>query len=821
MHAPFEISVGKKRLEEIIKAFPADSKYWNEAENRFQFVDRLLTECLGWERPNMRVEAKDDLGGKADYLLGQPIKAVLEAKKEAILFKSLPTGNPSRVRKIRPLIDTSKAFEKAVNQVLQYCLMQGAQIAIVCNGPQLALFQSMIPGSSPLDGECFFFNGFKSYIEYFDDLWSILSPEGITENRAFQLLALHRNPRIPPKASEFISEPARYRYRNDFQENLRVLSSVLLDEIEENSDLKSSFYSECYVPLEANNRNLLLSKRIIEARYRRAGGDGVAPSALEASAKAGREGELVFNDPKIVGNAGSKPIVIIGDVGVGKSSFFENLYEKLDQSEKAQTYFLRIDLGIKANLSKDVKSFVINAIPSTLSKKYNIDIFDTGFVSSIYHQEIEAFDRSIKGGLKEVDEDEYKKERIKFLGDLVDRQDSHLHASLGHLAKGQNKQIVLIMDNADQRSFSVQQEAFLIAQELAATRNMTVFVALRPSTFYLSKASGALSGYQNKLLTISPPPADKVIEKRLTFALRVAEGKVDPVALSGIRLQLGNVVSFLQATLRSIGSNRDIQAFLSNITGGNTRAVLELVTSFFGSPNVDSQKIVRIEQQTGNYKVPIHEFTKHALLGEYAYFNANSSLVAFNIYDVNIPDPREHFLSSLIISYLSSNVGIRDNDGFISGESILSEMATHGFVEDQSRHALRRLSAKRLIETPHAHYRELPVDEHEPPEQFYFRATSIGIYHVRYWTGNFSFLDATSTDTPIFDQDVRDAISGMAPSFNIGVRYERTETFRRYLEDQWHAANIGANYYNFSALLKQHAKSFVTVKAFLDKYREN
>jgi hypothetical protein len=59
------------------------SNHWNEAENRFQFVDRLLTECLGWERPNMRVEVLDELGGKSDYVLGQPANAVLEAKREA------------------------------------------------------------------------------------------------------------------------------------------------------------------------------------------------------------------------------------------------------------------------------------------------------------------------------------------------------------------------------------------------------------------------------------------------------------------------------------------------------------------------------------------------------------------------------------------------------------------------------------------------------------------------------------------------------------------------------------------------------------------
>ena len=809
---------GLSRIKRIIESFPPDSPHWNEAQNRFQFIDRLMTECLGWERPNMTVEETDEAGGRSDYVLGKPAKAVLEAKREAVYFESLPVGKPSMVRKLGPMLAASKTFTQAVNQVLQYCVLKGAPIAIVCNGPQLAVFQALTPGFPPLEGECFFFNGFSSYSENFVLLWSLLSPEGITENRASRELAQYRNPRIPPKASEFIPEPKRFRYRNNFQENLRELSSLLLDDIEDNPQFKSAFYRECYLPLEANNRHLLLSKNIIAARYKRVGGDGIAPSAMDEVAKIDEKGKVAIGDEAFIGAAGSRPIVVIGDVGVGKTSFFENLYEKLDQSEKANTFFLHINLGIKANLSTDVKTFVLAELPAALRRRYGVDIDSEEFVNAIYYDELRRFDRSVKGAsLKAIDPNAYAKERIEFLAGLVARKDSHLHAALAHLSRGRGKQIILIMDNADQRKFEVQQEAFLIAQEFAATRNLVVFVALRPSTFYESKLTGALSGYQHKILTISPPPADELIQRRLTFALRVAEGQIEPAALSGIRLRLGAIVSFLHATLRSIRSNDAIRFFLSNITGGNMRAVVELITGFFGSPNVDSQKIVKIEEEQGNYRVPLHEFTKHALLGEYAYFNAQSSQVACNIFDVSAADPREHFLASLMISYLISNIGIRDNDGFISGDNLLGEMIKYGFVDDQVRHAMRRLAARRLIETPHAHYRELKVDEREYPEQFYYRATSTGIYHLRFWTGSFAFLDATSTDTPIFDQAVREEVCNLAPSFDIKDRYRRASLFRDYLEAQWNSANIGASYYDFLALLAQEHEAFAAVRSVVER----
>jgi GTPase SAR1 family protein len=817
MQALFELTEGQKRLASIVSAFPAESPHWNEAQNRFQFIDRLLIECLGWEPPYISVEDRDALGGKADYVLGNPAKAILEAKREAQRFNVPPIGEPHHVRKMQPLLKACKNFEQAVEQVIPYCAMRGAQIAIVCNGPQLAIFQTMIVGQSPLEGECFFFDGLESYLENFPLLWSLLSPEGINENRAYRDLSLHRNPRIPPKASIAIPEPTKWRYRSQFQENLRLLASLLLEEVEDNPLLKNSFYKECYVPIDANNRHLLLSKNIIAARYKRVGDDGAAPIALDAATSVDAEGDFQINDPTLAMAISSRPVVVIGDVGVGKTSFFENLFEHLDVSEQANTYFIHVDLGVKANLASDVKSFVMLEIPTILKRRYNVDIEKKEFVNSIYHEELKDFDASVRGALKSVDPTAYEKERIDFLKEKVGIRDAHLHASLGHLAKGRNKQIILVMDNADQRTFEIQQQAFLIAQELAATRNLLVFVALRPSTFYQSKITGTLSGYQNKVLTIAPPPADEVLERRITFAVRVAEGKIAPATLKGIRLHLKSIVLFLHATLRSIRTNELIRQFLSNITGGNTRLVIELVTGFCGSPNVDSEKIVKIEEQSGDYRVPLHEFTKHALLGDYAYFNPLSSVVGCNIFDVSSADPREHFLASLIIAYVSSSLGIKDNDGFVSGSAIVTEMTSLGFFKAQTQQALRRIATKRLIETPHAHYREIPVLDSEPPEQFHYRATSIGVYHVRFWTGAFTFLDATATDTPIFDVTARDEVIKLAASFDTADRYNKAVCFKQYLERQWQASNLNTNYYDLEAIFDLQGDSFKSVETFINR----
>jgi GTPase SAR1 family protein len=352
---------------------------------------------------------------------------------------------------------------------------------------------------------------------------------------------------------------------------MRNVASVLLDTVEDNPSVKDDFFRECYVPLEANNRHLLLSKNIISFRYKRVSDDGIAPARFGTSVADGR----IQLDEAAQGVALSgQPIVVIGNVGVGKTSFFENLFGQLDPQEKQSTIYLHLDLGHKATLSVDVKSYILHNLPMVLRDKYGIDIEAATFVDQLYAADLERFDNGVEGKLKAVSPSDYERARITFLQRRVNEVDSHLQRSLRYLARSVHRQIVLVVDNADQRSFETQQEAFLIAQELASSRDLLVFVALRPSTFYLSKLTGALSGYKNRVLTISPPPADEVIRRRIAFALRVAEGKTAPAALQGIRLNLTSIVLLLEATLRSIRSNQQIRTFLSNITGGNTRLVI-------------------------------------------------------------------------------------------------------------------------------------------------------------------------------------------------------------------------------------------------------
>ena len=573
--------------------------------------------------------------------------------------------------------------------------------------------------------------------------------------------------------------------------------------------MKKRFYNECYADTGALSRDALISQQVLKARYASLFPPQEGSPTLEP-AKAENEAGGLTN--QILTEALAKrPIVLLGDVGVGKTSFLEDLIYIRASKEFDNSLLIYIDLGSKAALNTDIRAHALSEIERQLYAKYGVDVYEDGFVRGVYDLDIKRFRRSFRvASLKDNDE-ATEVEINKFLYETVANKPEHLRRSVEHLASGRQKQVIFMIDNADQRTTTIQQEAFLIAQELAQNWNALVFIAVRPQTFFQSKRAGVLAAYPHKVFTIEPPRPEIVIEKRLLFALKVAEGKIPASMLQGVRLSIDSMAHFLKALLYSLEHNRSLTEILANISGGNIRAVVEFVTQFIGSPNVEAEKIVRIQAQSGRYNIPLHEFSKAAILGDYSHFNPNSSL-AMNLFDVQNPDPREHFLCSLIVAFLMYEHTAKDKDEFVQSSVILSSMQALAFLPNQIEGALRRLTNKRLIETTERITFEEDAAGLVGAMPHGFRVTTIGAYHLRRWLGTFAYLDALLFDTPIFDEQATSTISQNFESFDIQHRLERTTAFRNYLSAAWDASGLQVPYFDWRAVVKEGQDQFDAVR---------
>ncbi len=815
-HSNVSLDEGRQNLARLLKGASEEHRDWNEAETRFHLIDRILVECLGWPKDPARFKVESHADGDfRDYVLGSPELVVWEAKRAGLHFDFPADASAKVVQSIQSIFAVSKSAERALRQVQAYCNDSGIEFAVVCNGHQLIAFSAICIGHSWFKGRALVIRSQKHLEEEFPQVWQCLSPDGMFERRLYYLLTAGATPSIPRKLNTLLLRFPAFRYLSNLQVNLRAVSDLLLEDIVSTEGMRAQFYRECYCGTGALSRDALVSEKILEARYAALFSATEQSPLLEPAAQQSQEPSLA--NQILTEALARRPVVLLGDVGVGKTAFLEQLMLVRAPQEFARAITIYIDLGSKAALDYDLRAFVIAEIERQLFDRYAIDLQQDNFVRGVYDPEVKRFRSSFKAAIYKSNKAKLDEQLEQRLVELVTNRPEHLRRSIQHVAKARLRQIIIIIDNADQRAAEVQESAFIIAQEFAQHWEALVFIAVRPQTFFQSKRAGALSAYPHKVFTILPPRPELVIEKRLVFAVKIAEGKVAAEALQGVQLNLSSVAAFLRVLLRSLERNRDLTEILANITAGNIKAVVEFVRRFIGNPNVEADKIVSIEStEPGTYTIPLHEFSKAAILGDYSHFVPDSSL-AMNLFDVESADRKEHFLCLMVISFLLAGSTPRDRNEFITTALLRGEMQHWGFLPDQTDKALRRLTNKRLIETTE----RITFEEDligligDIPEAF--RATSIGAYHVRRWAGDFSYLDAMVFDTPIFDESARDAVSGDRESFDIVDRYARTLTLRNYLSDTWNTAALRPSYFDWHEAVKLGQGNFEAVRRAMER----
>ena len=809
------IATGQEALARLIESVSTDELGRNEAETRFHIIDRILTDCLGWPRDLVHVEQSGPDHTYTDYELGAPRCAIWEAKRQSHTFELPATVEDRAIRDLPSVMALSDEATAAIQQVQTYCISRGVEVAVATNGFQLIAFlATRSDGMPPLSGRCLVVSSPDQLAEEFPRVWQTLSPAGVAERRLRRLLNAGEDQPLPPKLSSRLSSYPRYRYPSELQTTLRTLGELLLIDAIEAADVEEQFYRECYCESGTLSQHALVSKRMLKARYtamfdRAAASPKITPIET-ATDKSPMAEELAME------TTSGRPIILIGDVGVGKTSFLKHLMYVTAREEFNNALYLYIDLGSKGALSEELKTFVLTEMEQQLYDRYEIDVNEDRFVRGVYHGDVMRFRKGIFGSLREQDPDQYEGKVRDLLGTKLQSRDQHLRAAMAHLVRGQRKQVVIVLDNADQRDYDVQQAAFIIGQNFAKDWGAAVFLAVRPQTFHRSKQVGSLTAYPHRVFTISPPRVDRVIGRRLVFALNLAEGNTSARWLADVELQLPNIGYFLRALIHSLSVNSDLVEFLSNITAGNIRAVVEFVASFIGNANVDAKKIIRIMEEGGRYTIPIHEFWKAALVGEYSYYDSTSSM-ALNLFDLTRADPQEHFLVPMILGFLDSDDEHRTDEGFVYSKDIVAEMQNWSFAVDVTEGALRRANNKRLLETP----QRVTFDEDEGgligrlPE--FFRISTLGAYHLRRWIGEFAYLDAMAFDTPVIDDATREELAATVESFAIEDRLHRALSFRTYLARAWRGSDLAPRYFDWSLVMKMGERSFDRVAKVVAK----
>jgi GTPase SAR1 family protein len=798
----------RSNLEKIKKEFDGlDTSTLNEANTRFKLIDGLLIDCLNWEKTDISCE--DSYEGKyTDYILSLfRSVAVVEAKKTGNYFE-LPIGKQKLFQPLKSVYKDNKNIKGAIDQVMGYCHRRSIQIGIICNGWQLIAFianrNDSIP---PLEGNALVVPSLDIFISEFKTIWNCLSKNGLETGHLQKMLLGKSEIELPSKLSSTIYQYPGIKNRNPFQIELEIISDLVLEDVIKEKEIEKDFLISCYCKSGALSNYSLVSKEILSTRYNYLFEDGDRKASLQQIAnKKGLSGELV----ELFANSLSKrPVLLVGDVGVGKSTFIDylRLVEAPKVFEKAISF--KIDLGSRAIVALDMKRAIIGLIKEQLSNTYGIDIEEDDFVRHCYFQELQKFKSNIRvKRLYDVNPDKALEKEIEFLTDKVEDEVGHLKASLSYVCKNQSKQIIIFIDNCDQRSDQDQESAFLIAQEFSSDWPMIVFISIRPETYHRTKKeTGALSGYHTKAFTIPPPRIDDVIKKRLQFAQKITSGEV---ALS----KLENNTSFsklhllISAFLYSMEVNQHLLTFLNNVSNENIRKAIELVKKFFGSGHVDMEKIINIFEKEGRYNIPLHELLRSVIYGDNIHFSPNSSEI-INVFDIRYPKPNDHFVVLMLLGLLDDYSKNSRNHGFVSIEEVYSYLQGVGYIPSQIDSVLNFSYTRKLFETSQKGD-QLDVQN----SHLQIRVTNSGIYHLRFLIQSFTYIDAIIVDTPILSDSFKGDILN---ELNIEKRLNRAITFKNYLDEQWSLSNIVSKHFSWETYSAELNEDIDRIKSRITK----
>ena len=330
-----------------------------------------------------------------------------------------------------------------------YCSKRGVQYAVICNGHQLIAFlATRWDGVSPLEGNCLVCDGHLKIATEFSTIWQNLSPEGVGDKRLTRLLIKGEIEGIPRKLSTHITNYHYYRYRNDSQTTLRTLAELLIEDVPNTQELEEQFYNECYCESGALSQYALLSKAILNARYTALSLQDQGHPTIRKIKKSRKESALDLNT--INGAIANRPFVILGDVGVGKTSFLKNLIYKVAREEFGRAVYIYIDLGSQAALEEHLEDFVRKEFNQQLFDRYQIDLHSGNFVRNVYRKEIERFKTGIYENIYNTNNALYEIKLVELLEEKLKDTGRHLTTSIRNLVRGQSRQVILILDNADQ-----------------------------------------------------------------------------------------------------------------------------------------------------------------------------------------------------------------------------------------------------------------------------------------------------------------------------------------------------------------------------------
>lgn len=740
----------------------------NEAQTRYDVIDRMLREVLGWKHGHVAVEehSEGDHAGYVDYLLRLGDHTiVVEAKRAGAAF---PTPTRRSQLKLNGTVLGTGEIAAAIQQAEGYARDKKADVVVVTNG-MCWCFYSMV-ARTPDDYATLMFP--LTDLSHAQLLFDNLSEAAVEAGSVTRIT--NQLPRMEDRLLSVIRDSDGRIDRNNIADHITpaLNNALYADALLSNDDA----LSKCFITTEARSKfDALLGMHLSDPKP-----TTVTPAPRIKTGKHSGHLEQVLERA----TTGFAPPVtlIIGPVGAGKSTYLRH-FEKLSGRnilKKIKAHWIYIDFE---EMGKEgaPRSFMYKKLREYLLAEHPDNPTDyNDLVMPAYKEEIAGLARGPLAQIYTTDKVEFNRRTTDYIQRDFEAVEPYVDKLLRFIC---SKQVcVIVLDNVDLYE-DESLETIVFAEGLALSKRVHchMIVSLRERTFVKHRTDSAFDAYELRKLWLDPPPFRSVLSSRLTYAKKILEGHSAQVLLSnGMHLAVPDLSHFFNIVQTSVLRGMAGE-YIESVSDLNIRRGLTLVTNFLTSGHIQADRAISnyIKGDT-KYYFPFHEIFKGTMLGQWKHYKEDRS-DCINLFDSHLGIRKLRLLRLHVLMHLVV-CAQHESSLEVPVDDCINLFTNLGASEGHVIETLRFLQKHSLIRTATAE--DATVGNR-------VIAARSGGYYAKVLSHKMVYVESCMLDTAIDDREAWNALNDLTVAVenegSIGQRMElrrsRLTSFINYLED--------------------------------------
>lgn len=691
-------------MDNAQKAFNKLKKKWlisideimTESETRFQVIDLILTNVLGWDRKEIKIEPHID-SGYIDYLVraeGRG-KLVIEAKKASKIL--IDTRNP-RMNYYQLNGAALKSARDGIKQARNYCSDTGVPFAVLTTGIEWIGFMALrTDGKPPSDGKAIVFPSLESISDNFATFFDFFSKDSIlnelhkvrfNEAEGRSVDSLERSYQVVEKKQITLLRKSKFASDMDqiFAEFFGSISDENNREMLARCFVETKESKETDISLQKIAKNLLNQIEVVSSDK------GEELQEQIRSAILTRRGEFVL---------------IIGNKGAGKSTFIDRFFSLiLDTDLRKKSLVIIIDLANSSGDSNTIVEWLLESLKDKLESilfKNTTPTYEQ--LQGVFYKQYQRWMVGEHKYLYEKDKNEFK---IKF-GDyiskfIIDHPQKYVTYLLNDAIRSRVLMPCLVFDNTDHFPQQFQEEVFQFAQSIHRSVFSFIICPITDRTVWQLSKEGPFQSYSTRSFYLPVPSAKEILSRRVVFIRQELDKEKQErgkyFLKRGISLNISDMKAFAACIEDILVKTDYVARMVGWLSNHDIRRSLRISQRIITSPFVLLEDLVKTFLSGQTLLVQPYIISKALILGDYKWFNSENSEFVLNVFTVNPKKITSPLLKlSLLRLLIDKDNQYKDpEETYLSVDNIIDYFDPAGVSSSIIKENLQELLSYRLVQ---------------------------------------------------------------------------------------------------------------------------